>query len=40
VTVIDVGDLVIENPAAVLVTVSVTVVVCDVLPEVPVTVMG
>ena len=39
-TVIDVGAALIENPAEVLVTVSVTVVVCVVLPEVPVTVMG
>ena len=39
-TVIDVGDALIENPAEVLVTVSITVVVCTVLPEVPVTVMG
>ena len=40
VTVIDAGAALMENPAEVLVTVSVTVVVCDVLPEVPVTVMG
>lgn len=38
--VIDVGAALIENPAEVLVTVSVTVVVCEVLPEAPVTVMG
>ena len=40
VTVIDAGAALMENPAEVLVTVSVTMVVCDVLPEVPVTVMG
>ena len=39
-TAIDVGDALIEKPAVVLVTVSVTVVVCTVLPEVPFTVMG
>ena len=39
-TVIDVGAALIEKPAVVLVTVSVTVVVCTVLPEVPVTVIG
>lgn len=36
----DVGDALSENPACVPVTVSVTVVVSSVLPEVPVTVMG
>ena len=40
VTVIEEGDALMENPAAVPVTVSVTVVVWTVLPEVPVTVMG
>ena len=39
-TVIEVGLALIEKPAAVLVTVNVTVVVCTVLPAVPVTVMG
>jgi hypothetical protein len=38
--VIEVGDALIENPAVDAVTVSVTVVVAVVLPEVPVTVMG
>ena len=37
--VIDVGLALIENPAVALVTFSVTVVVCTVLPAVPVTVM-
>ena len=40
VTVIDVGEAPIENPALVLVTVSVTLVVCTLLPAVPVTVIG
>lgn len=39
-TVIDVGDALIEKLAATPVTVSVTVVVCVKLPEVPVTVIG
>lgn len=39
-TVMEDGDALIENPAAVPVTVRVTVVVWTVLPEVPVTVMG
>ena len=39
-TVIDVGLAPMENPADVLVTVSVTVVLCVWLPPVPVTVMG
>lgn len=40
VTVIEDGDALMENPAAVPVTVRVTVVVWTVVPEVPVTVMG
>jgi hypothetical protein len=40
VTVIELGDALIEKPALALVTESETVVVCTVLPEVPVTVMG